>query len=112
MKKRAIEKQLTIDITLDDLKHQWEKQNGICPFSGRKMILATSTSEATNLQLNPDTASLDRIVSNDGYTPNNIQWVCVMAQYGKNIFNSEDFIAFCEDVAQHNRLSESFSKLD
>ena len=30
-----------VDITIDDLKEQWEKQNGICEFSGINLILSS-----------------------------------------------------------------------
>jgi len=62
-----------INITLDVLKEVWEKQNGICPYSGITLILP----EDNNLNIIHITqrASLDRIDSSKGYIIDNIQFV-------------------------------------
>ena len=62
-----------INITLDYLKEVWEKQHGICPYSGISLILP----EDGNLNSINFTqrASLDRIDSSKGYIIGNIQFV-------------------------------------
>jgi RNase P subunit RPR2 len=45
------------------------------------------------------TASFDRIDSNLGYTPENIQWVHSMVNMCKNKYTQEKFIAMCKAVA-------------
>jgi hypothetical protein len=64
---------------LEDLKAQWDKQRGICPYSGKTMVL-----ERRSLM---HQASLDRIDSNKGYEIGNIQFVCLIMQYAKNGFS-------------------------
>ena len=99
LKRRAAKKNIKVNITLSDLKSQWDKQKGLCVYSGRAMDLQKSTNEKS--KLHTDTASLDRIIPSKGYCKHNIQWVCIMAQYAKNIFDENDLITFCEDVSNH-----------
>lgn len=70
-----------VDVTIDDLKNQWESQNGICYFTGIKLDL----SSYTKINKNPIyTASLDRIDSSKGYVKDNIRWVSRSINYMKN----------------------------
>lgn len=90
------------DVDLEYLKTLWESQNGICPFSGQKMILRTHTncvSESTN----PYTASIDRINSEVGYIKGNIRFVSIMANWARNRFTDTQLIEFCKSVSNHNR---------
>lgn len=54
------------------------------------------------ISYNNPTASLDRIDSSKGYTPDNIQWVHSMVNMAKNKYNEADFIAMCRAVANRN----------
>lgn len=85
--------------TLLDLKDQWSHQNGLCAISGQKMLLPLGTGE--KLQHQPLLASIDRIDSSKGYTTDNIQWVCLIAQYAKNVFSNQDVIQFCLSTAKY-----------
>jgi len=70
-----------INVTIDDLKNQWEKQNGICPFTG--IILEISS--YSKIKKNPIySASLDRIDSTKGYIKGNIRWVSRAINWMKN----------------------------
>jgi hypothetical protein len=62
-----------VNITLDDLKEVWEEQNGICPYTGIKLILP----EDSNINQIDffHRASLDRIDSTKGYIKGNIQFI-------------------------------------
>ena len=84
------------DLTLEDLRDQWDKQDGRCPYSGWKLKNLATTS--CHLPLTPDRASLDRIDSSKGYVQGNVQFVSYMAQCAKNIFSGDDLIKFCESV--------------
>ena len=44
-------------------------------------------------------ASLDRIDSSKGYTPNNIQFTTWICNQAKNNLDEVDFIEMCKDVA-------------
>jgi hypothetical protein len=50
-----------------------------------------------------DTASVDRIDSSKGYTKDNIQFVCFMANIAKNKFSCDELINFCNLVSEFNK---------
>ncbi len=87
-----------VEITLDDLKSQWEKQNGICPLTGWKLQL----SETSGHQLPKTTnrASLDRIDSTKGYVKGNIRFIAMIAQFAKNTWTDREVLLFCEAVSK------------
>lgn len=91
------------NLSIEDVKRQWSIQNGRCRYSGWKLISPKNTSECECMKLTPERASLDRIDSSKGYIPENIQFVCVMANYAKNKFSSSDLIEFCTAVARNNK---------
>lgn len=84
---------LPIAVTIEDLSKQWVKQRGICPYTGWKMYLRSWRSYTSPYQ-----ASLDRIDSSRGYTPDNIQFVALIANYAKNSFDEEHLVRFCKSV--------------
>jgi len=90
------------DLTLDELKQQWNAQNGVCPYTGWEMENPVSTSENDKLPKTIRRASLDRIDSSCGYIKENIQFVCYMAQCAKNEFTHEELVSFCKAVAKKN----------
>lgn len=88
-------KDMPVTITVQDLRNQWIKQRGICPYTGWGINLREKTGHTTPCQ-----ASLDRIDPSRGYLPDNIQFVALMANYAKNFFDDEHLIYFCKSVAQ------------
>ena len=86
---------MPIDISVQDLQDQWDKQRGICPYTGWKMKLRLRKKGSSPYQ-----ASLDRIDSSCGYVRGNIQFVALMANYAKNSFDDEHLIQFCKAVAR------------
>lgn len=88
-----------VELNLIDLKKQWEKQNGICSLTGWKMTnYLGSRDKPTRI---PERASLDRIDSNEGYFPENVRFICMIAQFAKNNFCDEDVIRFCKAVTNN-----------
>jgi hypothetical protein len=85
------------NITLQDLKEQWEKQKGICPYSKIELILTTSK---TNIDIRYR-ASLDRIDSSKGYTKDNIQFVSTAINYMKSTMSHEDTIDFLNQISKN-----------
>jgi rubredoxin len=83
----------TIEITIDDLKELWDKQKGICPYTGWELILPK-----WKIRKSPKVASLDRIDSSKGYIVGNIQYVSVMVNYAKHDFLMEDMDSFCDAI--------------
>lgn len=86
-------------VTLEDLKEQWEKQKGICPYTGWQLKNADSTT--IRLDKTPDRASVDRIDSNKPYVKENIQFIALMAQYAKNDWQEEDLVVFGKAITEH-----------
>jgi hypothetical protein len=87
-----------VDITLEDLKNQWENQNGVCEFSGIKLILSTYKKIIKNSIY---AASVDRIDSNKGYVKGNIKWVSVAINYMKNTMTEEMVWELCGHISNN-----------
>lgn len=94
-----------VEVTLADLKNQWEKQKGICPYTGWQLKNIANTNYKFQLDKTPDRASLDRKDSTKGYTKDNIQFISMMAQFAKNDFKEELLIEFCKAVVQHQGVA-------
>lgn len=87
-----------INITIEDLIEQWNKQEGVCPYSGIKLLLASSR----NTNINPIyRASLDRVDSNKGYIKGNIQFTSTSINYMKNDMSHEDTIKLCKLITKN-----------
>jgi hypothetical protein len=84
------------DLTEKDLKDIWERQRGICPYTGIPMLLPKNS--ATKLPKTPDRASLDRIDSKKGYTKDNVQFCSLFAQYAKNEWSDQVFRNFLAEI--------------
>lgn len=95
-----------VTINLNDLKEQWEKQKGICPYTGWELKNLPNTSPRNQLPLTPDRASLDRVDSSKGYVKGNIQFVSYMAQCAKHIFAETDLLKFCRDVCNNGESTK------
>lgn len=92
------------NITLEYLKELWENQGGRCPYTGWKLDNPSTTNEYNGYDLHPKRASLDRIDSARGYVPGNVQFVSVIANYGKRDFREEELLEFCKAVAEYNQI--------
>lgn len=88
-------------ITLQQLKEQWERQGGCCPYTGWELDSPDTTTEWNNYILHPRRASLDRIDSSLGYVPGNVQFVSVIANYAKNSFSERELLNFCKAVVDY-----------
>lgn len=87
----------TVDVDLNDLKEQWERQDGICPFTGLKLTLP----EDGNIK-NVDffiRASLDRIDSAKGYIKGNIQFVSTPINFMKNDKSDDEVKSFLKKIS-------------
>lgn len=71
------------DITIEEM---FEGFNGQCALSSWAILLG-------------HTASLDRIDSLKGYSPDNIQWVHTMVNMAKNKYRQDTFIEMCIAIA-------------
>lgn len=98
-KMRMVQKNREVNLSLQDLKEQWDKQKGICPYTGWKMKIAPCQSRKS-IKKTPDRASLDRIDSKKGYVKNNIQFVSLIAQYAKNDWDECVILDFANAVCR------------
>ena len=84
------------DLTLENLKEQWEKQKGICPYSGIELKLPKISKTKINVF---ELASLDRINTTKLYEKNNVMFVSTPINYMKNTMTEDETIAFCKKIA-------------
>lgn len=92
---------LETDITLSFLKELWEKQNGICPLTGWKMDLPSSSTEWESNPITPQRASLDRIIAKEPYIQGNVRYVAHIANMAKYIYSDDEVFHFCESVVKN-----------
>lgn len=106
IKSRARYKQIEIseDLTIEYLWELFLKQNRKCPLSGELLILPTHYRPRWNLTTN---ISLDRIDSNKGYLPGNVQWVTKQVNFMKQSLSQEDFILLCQKIVSHQKELEN-----
>jgi hypothetical protein len=85
------------DLTLDDLLDVWENQEGKCVYTGWDL----ETISWKKRFRNPRQISIDRIDCNLGYTKENIQLVCMIANLAKNNFTDDQLFDFCKSVIEN-----------
>ncbi len=81
------------EITAEYLKEIWDKQNGVCPYTGLKMQLRDYSKPSS-----PANASVDRIDSTKGYIRDNIEFVCMSVNYAKNEFSKQEMLIFFKSI--------------
>tara|TARA_R100001377_G_scaffold8853_2_gene4565 strand:- start:1940 stop:2362 length:423 start_codon:yes stop_codon:yes gene_type:complete len=74
------------DITIRDLMSQYARQRGLCYWSGVPLRL-----EHQDVCYHPLALSVDRLLNDKGYLPNNIVLTARIINLGKNQYPSEDF---------------------
>jgi len=85
-------------LTLVDLKEQWDKQKGVCPYTGYSLKFPCLSTHYVKRESNPYFASLDRIDSSKGYSKDNIEFVCVAVNYAKNGFTRSQMLEFFKQI--------------
>ena len=80
------------------MKQLWEDQQGICPFSGVKLILNAYTNIFKDQRYS---ASLDRIDSNKCYIKGNVRWVSRAINHLKNNMTDEHLIEFLKIISDN-----------
>jgi hypothetical protein len=92
----------------DDVAQLWIKQQGRCALSGVPMSHTLSRSVPDAQWRN---ASLDRIDSNQGYEPGNLQLVCALVNRMKSNLPQSDFVWWCSQIA-HRSEAEAVTLAD
>lgn len=93
IKRRAKQKDLEFNISLQYLWNLFIQQNRRCALSGLHLKFHTKSAE--------NTASLDRIDSNKGYIVGNVQWVHKNLNMMKLHFQQEYFVKMCGLVSEY-----------
>lgn len=85
------------DLTLNDIKEQWNKQKGICKYSGISLKLPQARKKQNVFEM----ASLDREDSSKPYERGNVEFVAAPINYMKNSMTKDETIDFCKKIAYH-----------
>ena len=101
MKKGAAIRNLTFEITIEDIWEVYEKQGKKCYYTGLPISFYYNSANKPEKQ----TASVDRIDSKLGYTKDNIQIVHKCINQMKQIFTDVEFISFCNLIALNHKKS-------
>jgi|AntAceMinimDraft_6_1070360.scaffolds.fasta_scaffold11973_7 predicted DNA-binding transcriptional regulator AlpA len=97
-KYRAAYKKISFTITQEFIQEIIE--NGFCQKSG----IAFDLSPCDNSFRNPWAPSIDRILNNQGYDPENVQIVCNMYNTAKGEHTDGEVLKMCSAVVKHARL--------
>lgn len=99
---RASKKGYQSDIDLSFLRDLWHFQNGICPFTGWKLILPYDAEKwSADTPFGTHSASLDRIDNSKGYLKGNVRFVSVIFNFARNKFTDEDVIEFSKSIVSY-----------
>lgn len=88
---RSKQKNIEFDITLDYLNELYNKQNGLCPYTGQKLTLEPGHNGL----------SLDRINPLLGYTKSNIVLTSWKINQMKTDLSVKEFILTCKDLVDY-----------
>lgn len=94
----AKRRNLSFDITLDQLWNLYVKQNKKCALSGLDIGFHKPGERYTC-----QTASVDRIDSEQGYVLSNVRWVHKTVNAIKWELSDDELIAICKKIIQYNR---------
>ncbi len=95
---RARNKKLVCDITPKFIRELYDKQEGKCALTGFEMtILIGKGRQYRNI-------SIDRIDSSSGYSKNNVQLVCFIANVMKYNLSQDKLVEYCSAIV--NKLKQ------
>jgi hypothetical protein len=83
------------ELTREELDQQYERQAGLCAFSGLPMGGDFGSGRRP---------SIDRIDQAKGYIDGNFQFVCAAVNMMRNKLGEEEFIAWCHVIAKHRSV--------
>lgn len=84
---------LAYELSYDDLQELWDRQAGLCYFTGQAMNTAKSTKDVRSRRNDPMQVSLDRLNSDGGYVKGNVALVCWWINRAKWKYGEEEFKA-------------------
>jgi hypothetical protein len=86
------QKNREFDLNVEDVKKQWEKQEGLCAYSGTPMDIKANS---------PNHFSIDRVDSSQGYHRDNIVLCINVINLMKRDLSTEEFVDRCISVVGH-----------
>lgn len=99
---RASRRGLPCTITMDDLEQMFFTQKGRCALTGIKI----HDKKSERCVKKPFSASLDRIDSRIGYTPENVRLVCQIANNARHSYTDDEFYKMCAGAARFVKNKE------
>lgn len=106
IKFNAEKRNIRFDLSIEDAWDIWNKQNGICVYTGIKLILPRGEYK-NSVDIPKNSASLDRINSKDHYHKNNIQWIHKNVNQMKWATNEKDFLNLCYMITDYTRSNQN-----
>lgn len=89
-RKSAKDRKQDFNICAEDIQKQWDKQKGVCLYTGWEMTTCTN-----DLAL----VSIERLDNAKGYLPENIILVCWCVNRARARMTKEDFVSMCKAVS-------------
>jgi hypothetical protein len=93
----AIKRNLEFSVTIENMWDVFVKQNRKCALTGETIYFRDKTN-------GEQTASIDRINSNMGYTIENIQWVHKDVNLMKQNLSEDTFLKICKQIVEYKKL--------
>lgn len=95
--KGAIQRNLEFSISIDDMWDVFLKQERKCALTGENIYFR-------NRANSEQTASIDRINSNEGYNIENIQWVHKDVNLMKQNLSEDKLFEICKQIVEYKKL--------
>lgn len=96
LKARAKQNDLPFNLSVEDLVHEYDAQDGKCHYTGKDLDFTLKCSEKG--MPHRDFPSVDRKIPSRGYVLGNIDWVTYAVNRMKNDLTEEEFVSFCRQV--------------
>ena len=114
-KKRAKDKNIGFNLTVEYVKDLFEKQQGKCYYTGvhlnivqkKKIGIGKGKMNKITFFHNPNHFSLDRLNSDKGYVKGNVVWCTYLINKCKNMQTVPEFYEMCENVLNYRRNNEN-----
>jgi hypothetical protein len=110
------------NLSVQDIKRLWEKQNGKCAISGvdLELFVPVCNCKASGRKPRDDaykssqtplrTASLDRIDSSIGYTADNVQFISAFLNLAKGPYSDKQVVLMLKEIIEKNIDGRRFKK--
>lgn len=97
IRQKAIKRNLEVSINMEYIWNLYIQQNKKCVFTGTELHFPTASGKYDG------NLSLDRIDSNQGYIPGNVQWVYKPINFMKGNMKDDEFISICKMIAEYRK---------